>query len=335
MRNVIFAAWALMLLTAIGMILTDAEGLKGWIIGLIILSLLMLILFVRMAVLPGRVASRGFELLLSQDFNNRLVPVGERNADRIVKLFNEMIDRLRGERLKNLEQDSFLRLLIDASPMGVLMLDFDGKISMGNPAFLRLAGLDSEKDIIGKRVEQLTSEAGRQLKDVKYQENKLIRPGDSRLFRCSHLSFVQSGFNRHFYLVENLTEEVMKAERSAYEKVIRTISHEVNNTMGGVKAVFGLMMEDEMDEDMRAVIESCDSRCEEMCGFIRAYADVVKTPLPDLLEMELEGMVENMLPFLRMIAGDGIEIRFEKSEEGMRIKGDRAQLEQVIVNIVK
>ena len=59
---------------------------------------------------------RGMELIASQDFNNRLSKVGETDSDKIVALFNSMIDKLRNERLKNIEQDGLLRLLIDASP---------------------------------------------------------------------------------------------------------------------------------------------------------------------------------------------------------------------------
>lgn len=88
-------------------------------------------------------------MISAQDFNNRLTPVGEYNADKIVTLFNSLIDKLRLERLRNLEQDSFLRLLIDSSPMGVMMLDFDGKIVMINNSLCRITGIKGEQDALG------------------------------------------------------------------------------------------------------------------------------------------------------------------------------------------
>lgn len=334
MRNLFFIVWALLIIAAGVMVYIDMPRLSIWIILLLCGALLLLVLFYRMMVLPGRVVTRGFELLESQDFNNRLVEVGERNADRTVRLFNSMIDRLRNERLLNMERESFLELLVDASPLGVLMLDLDGKVSLANDAFLHLCGLGKDVSLEGKGMEELPSNVRVWLEGIPYQQSVVFRPGDSRIFRGTHLSFVQSGFNRHFYLLENLTEEVAKAERSAYEKVIRIMSHEVNNTMGGVRTVIGMMIEETQEDDLKEVLVSCDRRCGEVCTFINDYADVVRLPNPELHRMDLGEMIHSSLPFLRTLAPDNIEIE-TSIESDLIISGDATQLEQVIVNIVK
>ncbi|MDE6008143.1 MAG: PAS domain-containing protein [Muribaculaceae bacterium] len=334
MRNIYLVVWSLIVVAVGVMAFIDAEGLRGWIIGCAAVALLFMILFYRIAVLPGKVVSRGFELLESQDFNNRLVEVGERNADRSVHLFNSMIDRLRNERLRNIERESFLQLLVEASPMGVLMLDLDGKVSMANRAFLSMGGIEREEEIIGKRIEDMPSNVASWLGSIPYQESVVLRPGDSRLFRGTHLSFVQSGFNRHFYLLENLTEEMMKAERSAYEKVIRIMSHEVNNTMVGVRTVFGMLMDDTEDEELRMVLESCDHRCGEVCAFISEYADVVRLPKPTLSNISLSKLLNETLPFLRTLLPEDI-LLFMSVDGDLSLSADRTQIEQVIVNIVK
>lgn len=334
MRNIFFIVWMAVIVAAGVMTFIDAASWRFAIIGCLLVALLLMILFFRMSVLPGRVVTRGFELLEAQDFNNRLIEVGERTADRTVHLFNSMIDRLRNERLLNMERESFLHLLIDASPMGVLILDLDGKVSMANGAFLNLSGTKDFKELEGKRLEELPLDIRNWLSGIPYQESVVFRPGDSRLFRGTHLSFVQSGFNRHFYLLENLTEEVMQAERSAYEKVIRIMSHEVNNTMGGVRTVFGMLMDETEDNELRDVIESCDRRCSEVCTFINDYADVVRLPAPDLSRMDLGDMLTGALPFLRTLAPEDVEIILDCTE-GLLLSGDMTQLEQVVVNIVK
>ncbi|MDE6142709.1 MAG: PAS domain-containing protein, partial [Muribaculaceae bacterium] len=98
------------------------------------LAFILLMLLLQSVIMPNSVVMRGMELIASQDFNNRLAMTGVHDADSIVTLFNTMIDRLRNERLHNREQENFLQLLIDASPMGVMMLDFDGKVTMVNNA---------------------------------------------------------------------------------------------------------------------------------------------------------------------------------------------------------
>ena len=299
------------------------------------MALVILFFLLRSVIVPADTAMKGMELIAAQDFNNRLTKVGEHNADKIVTLFNSLIDKLRNERLRNLEQDSFLRLLIDASPMGVMMLDFEGKVSMVNQSMLRITGIRSAEEMAGLDLLSLPTDLSGKMAEVPLGENRIIRRGDVRMYRCYHLSFIQTGFPRHFYLLESLTEEVMKAEREAYEKVIRIISHEVNNTMGGVKSVLELLHDTTDEEDVREVIESCDDRCERMCSFISAYADVVKVPEPVLREVDFNREVSAMLPFLKEMAGDDIFLDFVSEESSLHVNIDIALIQQVIVNIVK
>lgn len=306
-----------------------------WLYVAVAFSFVVLIMLLRRVIIPSSAAMRGMELIASQDFNNRLTKVGERNADKVVTLFNAMIDKLRNERLRNLERESFLKLLIDASPMGVMMLDFDGKVSMANDSMLKIMGISGEDNAVEKEVKDLPSDLAAKMADVPLGENGIIRRGDVRRYRCYHLSFVQTGFHRHFYLLESLTEEVMKAERQAYEKVIRIISHEVNNTMGGVKSVLDLIYDTSEEDDVKVVIDSCNDRCDKMCSFIRSYADVVKLPDPVKHPVEINEAMKGMLPFLQGIITENKVLNFIPSEEDVVVDMDLSLMQQVIINIVK
>ena len=275
-----------------------------WIYVAYAMAILSLIMLFRSIIKPHDTVIRGMELISAQDFNNRLTPVGEYNADKIVTLFNSLIDKLRLERLRNLEQDSFLRLLIDSSPMGVMMLDFDGKIVMINNSLCRITGIKGEQDALGRYPEDLPTDLAAKISAVPLGESRIIRRGDIRRYRCYHLSFMQSGFKRRFFLLESLTEEMMKAERAAYEKVIRTMSHEVNNTMGGVKSVLELLHDTADDDELSEVIESCDDRCDRLCEFISSYARVVKVPAPVRQDADLNDTLSAMLPFLKGMIPD-------------------------------
>lgn len=297
-------------------------------------SLLLLLLFTSV-LKPAQTVRHGMDLIAAQDFNNRLVKVGEPETDRIVKLFNTMIDKLRNERLNNMERESFLQLLIEASPMGVVMLDFDGKISLVNQSFLKITGIQSEESVVGREIATLPSDLARRMGEVPLGVREIIRRGDVRCYRCYHLSFVQSGFQRHFYLLESLTEEVMKAERGAYEKVIRIISHEVNNTMGGVKSVLDMLHDLTDSDEVAEVIESCDNRCDQMTRFISSYADVVRVPEPVKEANDLNSVVEDMVPFLHGMMPPGVKLDYASSDTPLMVEVDVALIQQVIVNIVK
>ena len=63
------------------------------------------------------------------------------------------------------------------------------------------------------------------------------------IYRLSRLSFMDQGYPRPFLLIETLTDEVRMAERSAYEKVIRVMGHEVNNSMASIRSLLDLLGE--------------------------------------------------------------------------------------------
>ena len=283
----------------------------------------------------NRAVQIGMELLSAQDFNSRLRRVGERNADRVVKLFNTMIDKLREERLKNIEQESLLTLLLNASPMGVAIMDYDGKMDMCNNAFLRISGIKDESELKGRSPEEWPIALSDSLSRLPLGKSEVVSTGDTMRYRCYHLNFMRQGFPRDFYLVESLSEEVREAERNAYEKVIRTLSHEVNNTMCGVRSVLELLSDSAPDNELKEAADSCDARCEQLCGFVTSYADVIRLPQPDLKRIDLCSEIARMVPFLRMMMREEVELHTEIPASPLIIKADNVQLQQVMINVVK
>ena len=189
--------------------------------------------------------------------------------------------------------------------------------------------------MIGKNIKDTSVEIVSDMLKVPLGKSEIIRKGNFRVYRCYHLNFIQDGFKREFYLLESLTDEIMKAERAAYEKVIRTISHEVNNSMGGVKSVLEIMDEITENPDIKNVIQSCENRCESMCNFIRDYADVVKISEPVLKEIDLAKEMNLMVPFLRQILPEEVSLIYNETDKELSINADSSQIQQVILNIVK
>ena len=103
-----------------------------------LLVLIYLAVFYRKLVKPLHSIGAGIELLREQDFSSRLSSVGQYEADRIVNVFNRMMDQLKNERLRLREQNNFLDLLIKASPMGVVLTSLDGDLTDLNPVALKM-----------------------------------------------------------------------------------------------------------------------------------------------------------------------------------------------------
>ena len=89
------------------------------------------------------------------------------------------------------------------------------------------------------------------------------------------------------------------------------------------------------DEEVERVIESCDNRCEQLCGFISSYADVVRVPDPVVRRNDLADDIGKLMPFLREMVREDIELNFKAEAASLEASYDKALMEQVVVNVVK
>ena len=307
--------------------------------GLVLFILCYLPFFYRKIVKPLNSIGSGMELLREQDFSSRLSPVGQYEADRIVNVFNRMMEQLKNERLRLREQNNFLDLLIKASPMGVILTTLDEDLSELNPMAQKMLGVRQE-DVLGKKMNEIDSPLAAELANVPKGETATVRLNDSNIYRCTHSSFIDRGFQHPFFLIESLTDEVMKAEKKAYEKVIRMIAHEVNNTTAGITSTLdtveqALSAEEGMD-DICDVMRVCTERCFSMSRFITRFADVVKIPEPTLTLVDLNDLAFTCKRFMEGMCTDrNIKLRLEIDETLKEVKMDASLFEQVLVNIIK
>ena len=332
----LIVVWIILLFVA-----TQENGWKFYLIeGIVTFSLFYLIYFYRKVVKPLNSIAGGMDLLQAQDFSSRLSPVGQREADRIVSIFNRMMNQLKEERLRLREQNHFLDLLISVSPMGVIILTLDERISMANKAALEFLEEGTEEDIMNKTMDELSGSLAEELNRIPKDTTVTIRLSDSRIYRCSRLSFIDRGFAHPFYLIESLTSEVMKAEKKAYEKVIRMIAHEVNNSVAGITSTLDTI-DDALQtiddtEDIREVMKVCVERSYSMSRFITNFADVVKIPEPQKEEVHLNDRVTACKIFMENLCQNReIDLHLELCEENPVVSMDTSLFEQVLINIIK
>jgi len=339
----LFIILTLFLLVIVGLLIyVGVSHSSPWIFyvieGLVLLTLIYLIYFYRRVVKPLQIIGNGMELLREQDFSSRLSDVGQVEADHIVHIFNRMMEQLKNERLRLREQNHFLDLLIDASPMGVLIISLDSEVSQCNPMALKILSL-SLTEIKNRKLSEIDSPLVTEILDIPRGESKTIRLNDSNIYKCTHSSFINHGFPHSFFLIETLTEEVIKAEKRAYEKVIRMIAHEVNNTTAGITSTLDTiedaLTEIDHTEDIREVMRVCIERCFSMSRFITRFADVVKIPEPHLTPVDLNELVFTCKRFMEgMCADRNIKLTLEETTLP-KINLDASLFEQVLVNIIK
>lgn len=334
----IFSLIILLIVGAVvALMLLEAESVTYTVVWCVaLLGVLLLVVFYRNVMKPLRTLANGVDLLRAQDFSSRLSHVGQREADKIVDMFNGMMASLKQERLKLREQNHFLDLLIDVSPMGIILIGSDGTITGGNRAAARFLDIDSAKDMSGLRPEDIQSTLGKVLCSLQDREVKVVRLNDSMVYRCSRLSFMESGISHPFYLIEKLTDEVMKAERKSYEKVIRMMAHEVNNSLAGIISVMETAEEEVDDPDLSEAITACEDRCRDMGAFITKFASAVKIPEPTKRNTDLAELLRSRTPLFESIcSATGSKLTISLPDKETSVFIDPVLIEQVVTNIVK
>lgn len=305
----------------------------------VFITIIYLFFFYKQVVNPIRAIGNGMELLREQDFSSRLRNVHQKDADRIVEVFNRMITQLKEERLHVRETNQFLDLLINASPMGVVIMDFDGIVTSMNPAAAHFIDC-SINDASGKSLKEIQTALADNLSSLGKECTETFQLNNSHIYRCSRLSFIDHGYAHPFILIESLTDEVMKAEKKAYEKVIRMIAHEVNNTTAGVTSTLDSVTQALLDipdtSELQEVMTACIERCYSMSMFITKFADVVKIPEPQLQKCNINSLVDTCLQVMESTCDEhAIRLHRHYYADSCDILVDTTLMEQVIINIIK
>lgn len=311
----------MVVLTVAVVVCAVGEGGTLWIVGLCVALLLVTALLAQAVHSPLKAVQNGMYLLREQDFSSRLRPIGQADADMVVEVYNSVIDSMRAERLKNLEQNRFLSQVVDASPLGVAICDFDGRIVQNNRAWEKM-----QSPRLTKAIDSISDGT-----------TGTVRVADSLIVRISRLWFMDKGFRRRFILVEKLTDEIVAAEKQMFNTIVRTIGHEVNNSLGSVMSVLESLEEMHAGDPLTAdAITSCSASCANLVGFVRGYADIVKLPAPVPEQVDLHEWLMRLRPALQaLVAGRGITLEMNLGEGEAPSRIDPMLMERVLVNIVK
>jgi two-component system, NtrC family, nitrogen regulation sensor histidine kinase NtrY len=285
-------------------------------------------------------AAEGLRLIRDEEFTSRFIEVGQPEIDDLIGVYNRMVDHLRDERVRLAEQHHFLSQVLQVSPSGIVILDFDHRVATMNPAAERL--LDTAAaGIIGQRIESLESPLAAALSTLEPGEARVVGLRGARRVKCQHGTFIDRGFVRSFLLVEELTEELRQFERAAYEKLIRVMSHEVNNTVAASNSLLhsSLNYAGQLDaasrQDFTEAIGIVIERTGQLNAFMRGFADVFRLPPPLLQPRDLLAVLEGIVRLLSAKPdAAGIVWRWDLDDSAVWVPMDRGQLEQALLNVL-
>jgi signal transduction histidine kinase len=177
---------------------------------------------------------------------------------------------------------------------------------------------------------------------MKSGEARIITVNGIQTYKCRRSHFTDRGFNRHFILIEELTREILATQKRAYEKVIRMMSHEINNSVGAVNSIldsslhYRTQLTSEDREDFENAIRVAIDRNRGLNKFMTNFADVVRIPPPAKRESDLHPLLRSVHVLMSAECEKRvISWNWELTSEPLIVEIDYQQIEQALVNIIK
>ena len=308
---------------------------------LLVLSIFLFIYFYKTIFRPFKLLNAGVESISDKDFSMKFLPVGQRELDKLIEVFNKMIEHLRLERTKTTEKNFFLEKLMEASPAGIVIMNKNNHIQTINPAAIRQLSLQS-KDYIPENINTLPEPWNEELNKLNEFESIVMQLNGINQYKCYKSYFIDKGVKQPFYIIEELTKELLKAERQSYEKVIRMMSHEVNNSVGAVNSIIDSTVSylnanktDNINEYIN-VLRIAKERIVNLNHFTKRFADIIEIPPPNLTNCDLQEIIENVLIYFKIeFDQNKIKYKTDFQANNSNILFDYQQFELVLINIIK
>ena len=302
----------------------------------ILFSLFLAYLMYRSFIRPLEFMYSGTDAITDKDFTIKFAKTGSKEMDKLIDVYNSMIDNIREERIKIEEQHYFLKKLINASPNGIIILDYDEKITDINPRAMKLLEL-SEKDFQAP-ISHFPNPILQQIAQLEVGKANIIATEGFEKYKCEVSHFIHRGFKRKFILIQELSKEILEAEKRAYGKIIRMMAHEVNNSIGAINSILQTHVEFNTEEnsDERESLKIAIERNNSMSTFMKNFAKVVRLPKPHLEKIEINELLQNIGKLMTSQAKTkNISIEFDLTPNNLFAFIDSKQIEQVLVNIIK
>jgi len=302
----------------------------------IIISLVIAWQLYKELIQPLKLLMQGTDAIKDRDFNVKFLTTGKYEMDQLIQVYNQMMDELRTERTRQEQQHFFLEKLIHTSPTGILILDYDENIQEVNPKALQLLGAE-EKDVIKKTIHESSHPILQQVKLLQSGHAKTFTMNGAVTYKLQKSHFIDRGFPRHFVMIEELTAEILEAEKKTYGKIIRMMAHEVNNTIGPVNSILQFTLQSQShNEELTNALQVAIERNNNLNSFMRNFADLVRIPLPVKKPVDLNRLLQNTTDLMLLRAGEKkITFRYEQPAVNLIINADTLQMEQAFINIIK
>jgi len=247
---------------------------------------------------------------------------------------NALADLLADRRVRAIEATALLRRVVEEIDVPLFAFDPDRRLKLVNPAGERLLQQPSVR-LMGRSAEEVG------LADCLAAENEslvslqLSAPNARWLVRRSQ--FREKGVPHTLIVLSDVSRALREEERKAWQRLIRVLGHELNNSLTPIKSIAGSLsvrLSDTIRDpaqrhDFERGLEIIETRSASLNRFLQAYRQLAQMPPPVLRRSELRPLVERVafletrLP-VTVIPGPDISLML-----------DPDQIEQMLINLVR
>jgi two-component system nitrogen regulation sensor histidine kinase NtrY len=266
------------------------------------------------------------------DFSLSLVADRDDELGELMTAHNDLAAALRQQRAHLVQRELLLDTVMQNSPVALVLVDAHDRIAYANIAARHL--LSEGRSLQGLRFGEALTHAPQALKTAAAGlGDKLFSAeidGVEETFHLSTRSFILQGQTFQLYLLKRLTRELSRQEVATWKKLIRVLSHELNNSLGPLSSLAHSGAEIARRGDLATlpgVFSAIGERAAHLQHFVGGYATFAKLPAPRQESVVWE-------PFLADLHG---QYSFQHSGQVPDTPGwfDRVQVEQALINLLK
>jgi nitrogen fixation/metabolism regulation signal transduction histidine kinase len=286
---------------------------------------------------PLRTLSSLLEAMREGDYSIRARGArGEDALGGVMIQVNAMGATLRAQRLGALEATTLLRKVMEEIDVAVFAFDSDRRLRLVNRAGERL---------LVRPTARMLNDTAESLGLVEYLEGEETQtvqrtfPSGAGRWGIHRSLFREGGLPHQLLVVTDLTRALREEELQAWQRLVRVLGHELNNSLAPIKSIAGSLemlirrnangSGQEWREDALHGLSIIGSRSESLSRFMGAYARLAKLPRPQLAPVSVGEWIKHVAslePRLPIIIRPGPEVQ---------IQGDRDQLEQLLINLLR
>ncbi len=266
--------------------------------------------------------------------------IGEDALGDVITQLNAMGATLRAQRLGALEATTLLRKVMEEIDVAVFAFDGESRLRLVNRAGERLLGRPSER-MLNDRAEALG--LAEHLEGDEMQTVQRSFASGAGRWGVHRSQFREGGLPHQLLVVTDLTRALREEELQAWQRLVRVLGHELNNSLAPIKSIAGSLetmiqreapapdsgAQDDWRDDARRGLAIIASRSESLSRFMGAYARLAKLPRPHPGPIDVGAWVRQTASLEQRLP---VEVRAGPEVE---IQGDRDQLDQLLINLLR